>query len=100
MAGGILWGAWETNLFDGALHAPLLINRYGSLLKKVKENRKLEDGLRLQSEGFRQDVLKLINQLKVERERFDSLTFDYTGSQNKILQLQSVIDKYEVAALQ
>lgn len=98
MAGGILWLCWEENLYD-RVHPPLLINRYGSLLSKLKDCRKLEDVLRLQAEGFRQDVLKLVEALKVEKARFETIAFDHEDAQNKILQLQSVVDKYEVAAL-
>jgi len=98
MAGGVLWLCWEEGLYN-RVHPPLLINRYSSLLKKLKENRKIEDVLRLQVEGFRQDVLRLIESLKNERKICEQLSFDYTDAQNKILQLQGVVDQYEANAL-
>jgi len=98
MAGGILWLCWEEDLFD-VIHPPLLINRYSSLLKKVKECNKSDDILQLQNADFKHDVLTLIDRVKVEKARFENLTFEHEDALNKILQLQSIIDKYEVAAL-
>jgi len=98
MAGGVLWLCWEENLYD-RVHPPLLIHKYSNVLKKLKENRKTEDVLRLQVDDFKRDVLRLIKSLKNERKISEQLTFDYTDAQSKILQLQSVIDQYEVNAL-
>jgi len=98
MAGGILWGCWEEGLYD-KIHPPLLIYKYSSLLDRIKENRKLEDSLRLKMEDYRHDNLKLIEALKVERKDREQLGFDLDDAQNQILRLQGVIDQYEEASL-
>ncbi|GAG62045.1 unnamed protein product, partial [marine sediment metagenome] len=52
MAGGILWGCWEQGLYD-KIHPPLLIKKYSSALDQIKENKKVEDTMRLQIDDFR-----------------------------------------------
>ncbi|GAI10672.1 unnamed protein product, partial [marine sediment metagenome] len=98
MAGGILWGCWEEELFT-KIHPPLLIYKYSSLLEKIKENRKMEDSLRLQIDDFRRDNLKLIEAMKVEIKEREQLGFDLDDAQNKILRLQDIIDQYDEASL-
>ena len=98
MAGGILWGCWEEGLYD-KIHPPLLIYKYSSLLKKIKENKKLEDSLRLKMEDYRHDNLKLIAALKVEIKEREQIGFDLDDAQNKILRLQDIIDQYDEASL-
>ncbi|GAH93051.1 unnamed protein product [marine sediment metagenome] len=98
MAGGILWLCWEEELFT-KIHPPLLIYKYSSLLEKIKENRKMEDSLRLQIDDFRHDNLKLIEAMKVEIKEREQIGFDLDDAQNKILRLQDIIDQYEEASL-
>jgi len=98
MAGGILWGCWEEELFD-KIHPPLLIYKYSSLLDRIKADRKIEDALRLQIDGFRHDNIKLIKALKSERKDREQLGFDLDDAQTKIVQMQNIIDQYEEASL-
>lgn len=98
MAGGILWGCWEQNLFK-KLHPPLLIKKYGNLLDDLKANKKLEDTLRVQIDDFRHDNIKLIKALKNERKICEQISLDYDDAQDKIVYLQGVIEQYENASL-
>jgi len=99
MAGGILWGAWEQELYN-RLHPPLLIKKYSSALDKIKANKKTEDALRLQIDGFRHDNLKLIETIKKEREICEQRGFECEDLQKEIVQLQNTVSQYENASLE
>ena len=98
MAGGILWLCWEEGLYN-KIHPPLLINKYSSLLEQLKENKKLENNLRLQVDDLSHDNSKLIKVLKNEKENREQLSIDYDDAQDQITQLQIVIKQYEEASI-
>ena len=98
MCGGILWGCWEQGLFD-KLHPPLLIQKYSSLLERLKANKKIEDSLRLQIDGLSHDINRLIKVLKNEKENREQISLDYDDAQDQITQLQIVTRQYEDASL-
>ncbi len=59
-----------------------------------------EDGLRLQIDDFRRDNIKISEALKTERDEREHLGFELDDAQNKIRQMQYVIEQYEEASLQ
>ncbi len=99
MAGGILWGAWEANLFDSKLHPPLLIHKYSSALDQIKENRNQEDGLLLRISHLEMENERIIKELQAEKEERETAACDSDDAQEKIRQMQMVIDKYEGLAI-
>ena len=98
MAGGILWGCWEQEMFN-KLHPPLLIHKYGSLLNKIKEKKQTEDGLRLQIADLQMDNKQLIKKVLMETENRETLACEYADAEEKIRQMQTKIDQYEAQAI-
>jgi len=124
MAGGILWGCWEQEMFT-KLHPPVLIHKYGSLLNEIRENKLTEESLKLQIADLQIDNAKLIKKVRMETEDDErlqtadiqmenrhlieklhketeyreTLACENADAEEKIRQMQMKIDQYESQAI-
>lgn len=81
------------------LHKPYIILKYEQLLQQSK-NHDVEDNLRLQKDDLSRQILKLIDTIKIERDKYENLSLELDDANRKIAQQEQTILNYENASLQ